>query len=216
MAQVPAINDEAKAISDEAASEGGFQPMIKFKKGDYLCDGEEVPLGTRYIAHAIGWTKTWVKFENRTVVDRKVYRVARKERCPERDQLPDLDEKFWGPGLDGRPADPWVLQYLLPMEDETTGEVRIFVGSSFGGRRAVAELCTAYGRRAAKQGGSGQPIVELQTVDMPTKNYGDVPRPKFEIVGWDDGDAAPERREEMSKVTAAAAKRAEFDDAIPF
>jgi hypothetical protein len=217
------MKDEARNIGEEAERDAGFQKMLKFKKGTYICDGEEISLGTKLIAHCIGWTKTWVHFVDQKVVDRKVYRVSRGERAPERDQLPDNDQSQWPIGINKLPADPWVYQYLLPMEDQRTGEVRIFVGSSFGGRRAVADLCAAYSRRAVKNKSSGQPIITLQMLLMPTKNFGDVPRPHFEIVGWDDeremvddggGPRAP--REPIRTVSEAVLKKQEFDDEIPF
>lgn len=205
------ISKEAQRIADEANQDAGFQSMIKFKKGLYYSEGEEVPLGHTYIAHAIGWTKCWIKFEGGQVADRRVYRVAAGEKAPERDQLPDNDQRHWPNGLDGRPADPWVYQYLLPLEDPITGEVRIFVGSSFGGRRAVADLCAAFGRRARTNPGSGQPVIKLDTTMMPTKRFGEVPRPLFVITGWDgESEQAP------VQVDVEALKKAEFDDEIPF
>ena len=206
--QLP-VSEEAQNIAREAGRETTFQAMIKFKKGDYWCDGDQIPLGTTMIAHAIGWTKVWIKFENRTVVDRRMYRVDRKEICPERSALPDQDASLWPNGLDGRPADPWTLQYLLPLEDPETGEVRIFVGGSSGGRRAVAGLCTAYGRRVLK-GLDSQPIIELHSGTFPSPRYGDVICPVFKIVGWDDAATAQVR------VSEATVKRDEFQDEIPF
>jgi hypothetical protein len=209
------MKDEVRNIGDEAQNDAGFQKMLKFKKGVYFCDGEEIDIGTKYIAHCIGWTKTWVHFADQKVVERKIYRVARGEKAPERDQLPDNDQSQWPIGINKQPADPWVYQYLLPMEDPRSGEVRIFVGSSFGGRRAVADLCAAYARHSTKHKGSGQPIVTLQMLMMPTKNFGDVPRPHFEIVGWDD-EAATSEREPIRTVSEEVLKKQEFDDEIPF
>jgi hypothetical protein len=214
-ANLPATTDEARNIGDEAERDAGFQKMLKFKKGVYYCDGEEVDLGTKLIAHCIGWTKTWVHFVDQKVVDRKVYRVARGERAPERDQLPDNDQSKWPIGINKQPADPWVYQYLLPMEDPRTGEVRIFVSSSFGGRRAVADLCAAYSRHSVKHKGSGQPIITLQMLMMPTKKFDDVPRPHFEIVGWDEEEATSER-EPIRTVSEAALNKQQFDDEVPF
>jgi hypothetical protein len=122
-----------------------------------------------------------------------------------REDLDCRNEDDWPDGLDGNPADPWVLQYLLPLENPPSGEVVIFVASSFGGRRAISELCDAYTKRA-KRGHHGQPIIKLATTEMPTKKFGKVPRPLFEIDGWDQGgdtevipptDPGPTLREEM-------------------
>ena len=202
---------EAENIANAASEDAGFEKMMKFKKGDYWLDNREVPHGTTYIAHAIGWTKTWVHFENGMVVDRKIYRVARGEKPVERDRLDCLDETTWPFGLDGkRRMDPWVYQYLLPMEDPKTNEVCLFVTGSFGGRRAVADVCTAWGRRNVKNPGCGQPIVKLGKAMMPTKHYGDVPRPNFEIVGWD------EMQRVVKDVDVKELSKDQFDDAIPF
>jgi hypothetical protein len=136
--------------------------------------------------------------------------VALGERPPEREELDDPDEAKWPEGLDG-PADPWVYQYLLPLENVSSGEVVIFATSSFGGRRAVADLCSAYGKRAKRVTTCGQPIVALATVDMPTKKFGKVPRPHFEIVGWDDGTA-----DNVEQPPPAVTLGHELNDEIPF
>jgi hypothetical protein len=208
-------SDEAKNIGDEASNDTGFQQMIKFKKGDYWCGEDQIPLGTRYIAHAVGWTKSWVHFENRTVVERRNFRVAKGEKAPEREDIPDRDEAHWPYGLDGKnKTDPWVLQYLLPLEDMNSGDVSIFVGSSFGGRRAVSEVCAAYARRAGKQK-TGQPIIELQETTFSSRTYGEVRRPLLRIVGWDGAEGTASERPTPS-ISEADLKKAEFDDAIPF
>jgi hypothetical protein len=132
------------------------------------------------------------------------------EGPPEREDLDDLEKGNWPEGIDGNPADPWSLQYLLPLEKTSDGEVVIFTTSSIGGRRAVADLCAAYAKRKAKIASCGQPIVKLAKAEMPTKRFGRVPRPHFEIVGWDDP---------LSTFAAAPppiAPEGEFEDSIPF
>lgn len=216
-------DQEARNIADEAETDAGFMKMLKFKKGDYWCDGEEIALGTQLVAHAVAWTKAWIKFENRTVVERRIYRISKGEHAPERDRLVDAegkvmdaDESFWPMGINGKPADPWVYQYLLPMESKN-GEVRIFVASSFGGRRAVADVCSAWGRRRAKQPNCGQPIIKLEKLMMPTRNYGDVPRPYFEIIGWDEGDAVfAGSGPDGGGIPDEVLRKQEFQDEIPF
>ena len=177
---------EAENILVAAKEDAGFDKLLKFKKGEYLIGEELVPLGTEYIAHAVGWTKCWIKFVDGGVVERKTYRVAYGERPPEREDLDDLDRDKWPEGLDGNPADPWVYQYLLPLEHLPSGEVVIFVTSSAGGRRAVADLCSAYAKRVGKRANCGQPIVKLAKAEMPTKKIRQGARPYFEIIGWDE------------------------------
>jgi hypothetical protein len=213
MNEIANLNTEAANIANAAMSDAGFQKMLKFKKGIYICDGQEVPLGTQMIAHALAWTKTWIKFQDRQVVERKVYRIAKGEIATDRDELGDLDRKLWAMGINGQPADPWVLQYLVPMEDPATDEVMIFVTSSFGGHRAVADLCSQYARKVQKIEGTGQPLIRLQKTMMPTKNFGDVPRPLFEVISF---DAVHERdMHEISQSSIVQTQR-DMDDEIPF
>lgn len=204
----PPASSEAQAIFEASQQDAGFEKMIKFNKGEYYVDNEEIPLGTQYVAHAVGFTKVWIKFRNNELVERKVYRVASRQIPPEREELDDRDQSQWEDGLDGKPRDPWVLQYLLPLENEG-GDVHIFVASSYGGRRAVADLCSAWGRKSVREAGVGQPIIKLRKVNMPSKKWGNVPRPHFEIVGWDGA------REGIREVKAETLKQ-DLDDDIPF
>ena len=208
---VPAVgNTEIENILGAAQEDAGFEKILKFRKGEYFIGEELIPLGTGYIAHAIGWTKCWLKFVQDEVVERKIYRVALGERPPEREDLGDLEKDNWPEGIDGKPADPWCLQYLLPLEKASDGEVVIFTTSSFGGRRAVADLCAAYAKRRTKSGSCGQPIVKLAKADMPTKKFGRVPRPQFVIVGWDNPAS------DFDEPPSVVPSDGEFDDSIPF
>lgn len=203
---------EADAILAGAQGDAGFEKMLKFKKGKYIdSDAVEILKGTKYIAHAVGYTKCWIKFLNGEFVAKHLYRVNRKEFPPERDQLDDNDPTKWPIGISGGPSDPWVLQSILPLEDEK-GDVLLFVSSSFGGKRAVADVCRAYALRTKRTGTSEQPIVVLKEAIMPTKRFGDVPRPFFEIVGWDTTN-----REGIREVKPAnESLKDEMNDAIPF
>jgi hypothetical protein len=208
---VPAVGStEIENILGAAQEDAGFEKLLKFRKGQYFIGEELVPLGTEYIAHAKAWVKCWIKFVDGKVAERKVYRVALGERPPEREDLDDLEKDNWPERIDGNPADPWVLQYLLPLEKPSDGEVVIFTTPSVGGRQAVADLCKAYAKRAEKNANCGQPIVKLAEAEMPTKKFGRVPRPHFEIVGWDDPRSA------FAEAPPPIAPDGEFDDSIPF
>jgi hypothetical protein len=137
-------------IEAAAQEDAGFEKILKFKKGEYFIGEDEIALGTEFLAHTVGWVKCWIKFLNGEVAERKLYRVALGERPPLREDLDCRDEDEWPAGLDDEPADPWVFQYLLPLENLESGEVVIFVTSSFGGRRAIADLCDGYTKRAKK------------------------------------------------------------------
>ena len=179
-------NSSIENIETAAREDAGFEKILKFKKGEYSIQDQSIPLGTEYLAHTSAWTKCWIKFADGKVVERKVYRVALGEKPPGREELDDLDRDEWPEGLDGEPSDPWVYQFLLPLEIMATGEVIVFVTASRGGRTAVADLCTNYVKRAKKVANGGQPIIKLSKADMTSPRFGKVPRPLFEIVCWDD------------------------------
>lgn len=202
---------EAENIRDAAKEDAGFEKILKFVAPHYLINKEIVPLGTEYLAHATAWTKSWLKFVDGKVADRKLYRVARGEKPPEREELDEPDKI-------GADDDPWVLQYLVPFESMSNGEIVIFATKSIGGRRAVSDLCNSYAKRTLK-GHNGQPVIQLATAEMPSKKYGKVPRPFFEIVGWDDAAsdvATPERLAAAIPVQPGKAAANDLDDQIPF
>lgn len=177
---------------------------MKFKKGSYVVDDQTVPLGTEYLLHATAWVKSWTKFIDGAFIERQLYRVALGEQPPEREELDDQDQTTWKPGIDGKPRDPWILQYMVPLEDLSSGDIVVFTTQSAGGQRAVSDICGTYAKRC-KRGVFGQPIVKLQSTMMPTRKFGDVQRPLFEVSRWDDGEPA---QNDDSAVP--------FDDAIEF
>lgn len=207
-----ALNEaETKYLLAAAQQELSFERLLRFKKGVYEVGGETVPIGSEFLAHTTAWTKCWIKFRDKTVVDRKTYCVARNEKPPQREELDDNDETKWPRDPSGKPTDPWVYQFLLPLENLKTSEVVIFTTSSIGGRIAVGDLTEAYANRA--QGGrTGQPIVTLEVAIMPTKNFGPVQRPKFQISGWDDAA----NTESAPKVHTPEEVDEDMDDRIPF
>jgi hypothetical protein len=214
------IKTEANAIAEAARDDAGFDSLLKFKKGTYECgvdeqtgQPKEIPLGTELIAHVVGWTKCWIKFIDGQVAERKMYPVIEGKRVPDREELDCKNEDEWPyrPNTKER-SDPWVYQYILPVESHDGEFQALFVTSSMGGRRAVADLGKAYSHRAKRTGISAQPIIKLGTAIMPSKAWGDVDRPLFEIAGWD------ENVEGIRKVAAPDTLKQEnpFDDSIPF
>ena len=208
-ANLPAVN-ELERMQLAADSDAGMQRMLKFVKGKYRIGDDEVPVGTTFIAHPIGWTKCWIKFEDQQFIERKMYRVAEGARVPDRDELGDMDSSQWGPGMSGPHSDPWSMQYLLPLEDPETGEVVVFVTGSVGGRRAVAGLCGIYARRKSRDRAIGSPKIGLFVGEMPTSQYGKVPCPILKLQGWTTGG------EEVREVTGEVSSPGDMDDEIPF
>jgi hypothetical protein len=183
-----AYGEEADALLD--ATEG-HDKLLKYAKGKYKVRDDEVPLGTQYVAHANQLTYCWTKFVDKKRVDRHHGKAIEKWRPPRREDLDDKDPATWEKGTDGKPKDPWVFQLLLPFEHPENGDVVIFTTASVGGRIATEELVREYARRLKRKGSRALPIVRLASKDMPTRGYGDVPRPHFEIDGWEDVPDAP-------------------------
>ena len=134
-------NTEIQNISARLRS-AGFEKILEFRKGD-TSSARNLSVGTGYIAHAIGWTKCWLSSSEDEVVERKIYRVALGERPPEREDLGDLERTIGPRAL--------TAKRLIPRACDTFSRWRklgwrslIFTTSSFGGRRAVADLCAAY------------------------------------------------------------------------
>jgi hypothetical protein len=200
---------EADNIARAAEQDAGFEKLLKFKKGAYSCDGEDVKIGTQYVAHCVGWTKCWIKFVDGQVADQRMYRVADGKEPPQRDELDAKEMIGVKDPKSGLSIDPWVYQHLLPLESEA-GDLVVFVTSSMGGRRAVADLCKQYARRAARTKIAAQPVIKLAVGIMPSKMFGDVPRPNFEIVGWD------EHKEGIRTVKGPDTLKDEMEDEIPF
>src|SRR5262249_48932574 len=161
----------------------GRDPLLKFVKGKYKIGDDEVPLGTQYVAHASQLVFCWIKFVDGKVADRRMGKAAEKWVPPERAELGDTDQSEWEVE-DGKPKDPWSFQHLLPFEDMETGEVAIFVTSSIGGKIATDELVRAYARRLRRTKSRANPTISLACKQMPTKKYGDVPRPHFPVDRW--------------------------------
>ena len=220
--KVVAISSEAETdnLIASAQEDVGLGALLKFKDGAYFINkDEEVPLGTKYIVHLSAFTKAWVKFVDSKLTDRKIYSMARGEIPPDREEL-DEPEKIGSKGSNGMSDDPWNYQYMLPLENMSSSEVAIFVTATVGGRRAVSDLVDKCAR-LRKKGQLGQPIIELQSAEMPTKYGKKQPRPDFVLVGWDDAEGVPSFPEASLAAAlpidkAAANKRDDMDDEIPF
>lgn len=187
MNEVSQFKTEADHLVNAAREDAGMGRVLDFKKGEYSLEGEKVELGTQFVAYPIEWIKIMLKFgKHGGVEQRHVYRMSRGDKVPSRESFGDDDQTQWPLGLDGHPTDPWVLQYLMPMENRITGEVVVFRSHTFGGKRAVADLVLTYGNRK-KRDNPGNPVIALQKAIMPSKRFGKLERPDFVIVSWDLG-----------------------------
>jgi hypothetical protein len=180
------INTQLPARLDEAADNilretSRANPLLRFKKRQFLIGDDEVAPGREYRAFPLEWTRGWVKWHDGAIVEQRLGRVADGYRPPERDQLGDCNESEWPDG-----KDPWIFQNLLPLEDCETGEIAVFVSSSFGGKIAVERLCNRVARDLKSGRDLGRPTIKLAFSSFRTKQYGEIDRPEFEIVSWEN------------------------------
>jgi hypothetical protein len=167
----------------EAAAEAGseFGKILKFVKGEWLIGEDAVPQGAETIAYIDELARGWFKFEDQSVTDRLIVKVA-MGRPPERKGLGDTDPSKWELDEDGQPRDPWVLQWLLPMSlVDAVGDLIVFATSSKGGIGAICTLCRVYGRSPRN---GLLPIVALKCASYKHPVYGKVLKPDLPIVGW--------------------------------
>jgi len=124
----------------------------------------------------------------------------------EREELGDNDPSEW-PYRFGKPADPWSNQRYLYLIDPENGADYTFITSSWGGRDAVTKLARQIAMKRAGVPGAVA-TVRLEVGFKRSPEYGQVPAPKFEVVGWSGGGS--------SAPAPARSVRDELDDDIPF
>jgi len=185
-AQLPAQLDQSvDMILQETARSN---PILRFKKGEFLIGEDTVPLGQEYIAHPLDWSRGWCRWEHGSVVEQKIGRVVDGYRPPEKEQLP---------------AGDWAALNVLPLEDVNSGDYVLFISNSFGGKVAVEKLANATARAVKAGRGEATPLIRLAVAEFQSKQYGTITRPSFEIV-----NGQPEK--------IATVKSVDPNDEIPF
>jgi hypothetical protein len=186
---LPATKFENPWLEVAAENSGGLGKLLKFVKGKWEIGDDEVPIGTEYIAHIDQLAQGWVHFEDGEVVgDPIIVKIADGKKLPTREELGNTDKKKWEEGEDGKPRDPFVKQWYLPLVNIDSGELHTFVSGSNGGDQAIGALCNVYGRKLH----DGQlPIVALQSSGYKHRKYGRIEKPELRIVGWDGEPKAP-------------------------
>jgi len=180
---LPAVKYDNPWLEVAAENSGRFGKLLKFVKGKWEVGDDEVPIGTEYIAHIDQLAQGWIHFENGEVVgDPIVVKIADGKKLPIRDELSDNNAKKWEKDNDGRPRDPWVKQWYLPLVSVETGELHTYVTGSDGGDQAITNLCAVYGRKV--QDGM-LPIIALRASGYKHKKHGRIEKPELPIIGWD-------------------------------
>lgn len=208
MQQEPALPAQYENPWLEAAAEAGseFGKLLKYLKGEWQIGDDVIPEGTEYIAYIDELARAWIKFEDQSVVDRRIVKV-RDGKLPSREELGDTDSSNWETDDNGNPRDCWALHWLLPMAPvEAEADLTVFATRSKGGIGAIGVLCKVYGRTSRH---GLLPIVALKTRSYKHKKYGKIETPDLPIVGWHGTATQPAQ-------SAPHNGTADFDDRIPY
>jgi hypothetical protein len=167
-------------------------PLLKFsKQGEFaLSDVENIPSGTRCVAHADEIALGWVHWVDGRPEDPRVGRVADKFIPPTRDSLGDSDRQLWEL-QDGERRDPWQFQMSVPITRLDTQETYRFTAGSKGGLACLGKLTRAYGRRIRDEKVPGLPVVELKADHYKHRKFGKIFVPVMNVVGWTDENGNP-------------------------
>jgi hypothetical protein len=206
---VPAVPDSrtaAERLADTVAPT--FMPgkPLKFngKDGRFETPGSAEPLSetTRWAALVHEMWSGHIKFNREGEQPTRIGGLPYDGyEVPPRESLGDLDPSEWPAGLDGGPADPWLLQMLLQLQNAETLEVFCFQTTSATGRAAVGSLMRAY-NRMRKVSPDEVPVVQLKPSSYEHRTFGKVNIPCFVIVG----------RVKLSNAQPVG----DMDDGIPF
>jgi hypothetical protein len=138
----------------------------------------------------------WTRFDDGKRTGRHIGKLSDGYKPPPREQLSDPDPLTWTEkDANGKPKDPWSLQWYLPLVNVETGDVVTFVTGSNGGDAAIKNLCRSYGRNLHR----GRPIVALKVRGYKHKSFGLIKTPELPIIDWEprpvaapsnDGDGA--------------------------
>jgi hypothetical protein len=213
---VPDARTDVQRYLDEIAPAGIAGRLIKFSKEGIFTttdDGEPVPEAAEFIALCEETFVGWIKFNRDKDSDAPPERVMGLLYdgfvMPPRLTLGDNDQTQWEPGLDGEPADPWLHQMCLVLQNIETRELYTFATTSLTGRRAVGNLLRHYDRMR-RANIDELPVVRLKSGGFNHRKdprIGWVPVPVFAIVG-----RAP--RDNAAKPDTSVAS--DLNDQIPF
>jgi hypothetical protein len=205
-AYLPAQYESAvEQLAAEAANDLGT--LLKFTKDDrggwsWMLGDDKAPVGAEFIVGVEALVIGWVRFEDQKIAERILKRPGDKRRLPDRDELSMPERSQWPLDNKGQPKDPWTKQHYLPMLD-ASGALVTYVTGTVGGKIAIGKLCQAFLRNNAR------PVVKLDVGSFRSKDYGVIPSPAFNIVGFE----GIEIEETPAKNGYGAA---ELNDSIPF
>lgn len=186
--------------------------FLKFEKGEWTigADGEEVPLGTRFVANMnglqIGWQRWWAKKPDRDIFGL----LVEGYQPPKRYELGDDDRDMWEKDeRTGVPRDPWQFTNVLPLRS-LDGEIdAVFSTSSRGGIGAIGQLCKEYGKVFTQKPGL-LPVIEIGADSYKHNDYGKVFVPVLKLVDWVSEEGIAEASAPAPAPAPATTKKTRF------
>jgi hypothetical protein len=182
--------DPFLAYADSVGQTSIIGQLLKFTKGEWTAgkEGEEIPLGTRFVVNMDSMLVGWIKWTDSKPEQQVMGKVLDRYRVPRRNELGDLDEATWELDSRGDARDPWQEAcYLLlkkPGAKYTRDTAFTFSGSSLGAKHAGRDLCTMYGEHRIKHDDEF-PIVKLDRDFYMHKEFGKMWKPMFVLAGWE-------------------------------
>jgi hypothetical protein len=178
-------------------------PILKLtKNGVWVAGVNNSPVTeTCFVAEVHEAEQGFVCFVDRKVVDELMTPVALGEKIS-KDKLP-----YHGPYKEG---DGWRPSASIRLLSLITGEKVLFSTTSVGGRSAIGDLLSKYGRRVAA-GEGGMPVIELAVEKYTHRMHGIIHNPVFHIVRWEN-DTGKEGQAGDAQSLAEELR----DDDIPF
>jgi hypothetical protein len=207
-----------KAFAAESTSSAIAGELLRFTKGRFVCGEEKrtVPVGTEFVVNMTELWTGWQRWFNGNLVEHRISRVIDREPRILRDELGHMDESAWETGPDGQPKDPWSQVQRLVMR-EANGKRRLvtFTTSSWGGRVALGKLCQDFDAERDEHPGGAYPVVQLGVFLQRHKQFGEIPQPRFDVVGWQmwDGGEAPRIKVDPDDPRTLVGRK--IDDEIP-
>lgn len=204
MNDIAIIKDDGFSVAEKSSETLISGKMLKFNDGRYTVDKTEL-LPPNTVLAAVGSVTVWVHWVDGKPAEHRITQSGQQH--PEREELPDLDESAWPPGLNDEPSDPWRDTRYLHLIDPQTGADYTFVTDSFGGRRAVHDLKSQIANvRFAHP--NAVAIVQPASTTMKT-HFGLKMRPAFKVVGW-------RGKQEKAPPQAIEPRKESINDDIPY
>jgi hypothetical protein len=164
--------------------------LLKFSKGDYLygAENDELPMGSKLIANMDQLLRGWIKWADNKPAEQVMGLVSEGFKIPKRDTLGDQDESEWELDDRGQPRDPWQETYYLVVRlldkdgkpTEGNDGLYTFTTASTGGKDAIIDLCSKYGKWMRMRP-NDYPVItlDMEKYNHPNKQYGVIKKPKF-------------------------------------